>query len=553
MTNEQQAIMKMSPQEYLDNHPSISKSPVDEIEFTVATCTGCGIKSVMGGHDTSGMKVIQCGLCGTSQMHTLTPLKRRIFDTSQKATEPEFKREIFGTWNEEKPLEVPNEVPLESGDREPITSVEDAPLVIMDEASDVDPKVFDEPEKSYDDVKIKTIALNGLVGEWDENLTKIVVGPEFPLWIDPNYIRPSSLKFRRICPNFRQNEQEPELMEAANQGTRIHLAMETGDTDPLEEDDLPLYQWAWECRRKVLTESGLNLDVANPAFISHKELRFEGAARDPETGKHRYEGMVDEVALLPPYGAVMLDYKFGEWKVDSPEFNDQMKDYISKAFKKWKNLRWIRCVIIAPKRGESPEYTFYREELPTINRQISSIRARSHQDITKPNRHCNWCAKVGTCEKLWKSNESLVLDKSELPVANANWNLGKPMDLTKALRARPVVKAMLEAWCNEVKAAGLGLMDEGFEIPGFYQVMRKGKRRIVKMDKMMEKAIELGCSAEEVSDLVKVSMKAITDLVRSKAPRGQKKVVEDQLMDHLAAVDAIAYDDPYPVITQTKE
>lgn len=578
----------MTPQQYVDTVVPKGDGPQS---LCVLTCIGCGFHSHVEGHRSNPQTLSQCSICGVPQLHDQTNVTQDA--PFHQGPDPEFKKEFVGEWNEEKPPEVPMELDLgtsgqvanpESGTWEDPPSEPGEVFCTVcltttprETQGSGNPELLHcptcdknqwhyyrtasetktmesgevNPIKNEEDAKKALLELNGIVGEWEMTKRLVTQGPDFPLWIDPDYIRPSSLKFRRLCPNFRQNEEDPERMEAANQGTRIHLAMETGDTDPLEEDDLPLYDWAVDKRKEVIHDAIPNF---TPQSVnSFKEVRFEGLAKDPETGKKRYEGMVDEIMLLDPYGAVMLDYKFGEWKVDPPEFNDQMKDYISKAFKKWKHLRWIRCVIIAPKRGEAPEHTFYREELPTINRQISAIRGRAVQDITKPNRHCNWCAKVGNCPKLWKHMEPLTSGDSGLPIVKPEWNLDKPMDLGHALRIRPVVKAMLEKWCDEVKTTAIEVMDEGFEVNGFYKIMRKGKRKIVHLDKMTRKAKELGCTDEEISELTKVSMKGIVDLVRSKAPRGQKKIVEEQLMDFLKESGALAYDESYPVIQQAKE
>lgn len=67
---------------------------------------------------------------------------------------------------------------------------------------------------------------------------------------------PSSYKYRELCPHWENDNSPDKSTHAADMGTRLHLALETGDLSPLNGDpeEIALVTMCREYLSKVVGE-----------------------------------------------------------------------------------------------------------------------------------------------------------------------------------------------------------------------------------------------------------------------------------------------------------
>lgn len=281
---------------------------------------------------------------------------------------------------------------------------------------------------------------------------------------------PSTLKYFEIAPMYRPRHEDTN--EAAEKGTRIHLACETGNLDALVDEERLIAEQMLAAVDMIKARHKLPADVED-----HKEIRLY--MKTP-SGIETF-GTCDRLFNNKNEG-VMIDYKTGRNAIDDPEVNAQTQAYVAGAFQKFPELQVIHFYFIIPVRDEILFATYKRAQLPELLLRISTIIARARTATTcnpQPG-VCDFCSRQASCQHL--VDKALVLarkyqfDGYVVPdqVHSSEVTDGKTMGALKTL-AR-----LMKSWAEAVDfQANRMAFEEGQEIEGFSKIKVKGKTSVI--------------------------------------------------------------------------
>lgn len=312
---------------------------------------------------------------------------------------------------------------------------------------------------------------------------------------------PSSLRYREICAGWQHS---PGTSAAADEGTMMHEAAETGDLSALTPEQRAQVQ---ECLEYVLQfEEG--------ADEVHKELKLDCAGLT--------WGTADRVIIRGSgdHGHI-IDFKFGRWPVDDADANLQGWAYAVGVFHMFPVDR-VTVHFLIPRIDTATRHTFIRAtDYDRMKTRIAAVIARAElpePPLNADPKACQYCAAKATCPAL--TQKALMIP------ANQHWDLPadidpaaitEPEQLAKVLHVVPV----LEAWASEIKRVALDMARNGANIPGYTLRSRSGKRTI--KDLLPAWAIlneEFGIQLEDFLPACSVSIGALEDAVKSKAEKG---------------------------------
>jgi hypothetical protein len=348
-------------------------------------------------------------------------------------------------------------------------------------------------------------------------------------------IRPSSLKYIEICSDFEQPEQT-EVHPVTEAGSRLHEAMETGDLSKIEEDEIWMYDRASRARSDLMTDV---FGDAEPTV--HKELILEIAGE--------YAGMVDHFALNDKVG-LLIDYKFGFHKVDDPDVNIQFQDYTLKLFDKFTQVDTIVVAMIEPRRDEVTRHTYTRADVSTLRNRTKMVQERAGTGQRKASTNCQYCSHIGTCQEAYSKFAAAKHQGDLLPTIRPDWDLSQPMDLEKALDLRPIVKKFLDEWDKAVTSSAKQLLEEGYAVGNYYLQQRAGRKQVVDIDLVREKAAGQGVQPKDFDKCLSLSLTSLGNLIKDFAPKGKKTRHWDEFLDSCAT--AIEQSEPTEVIAKRK-
>lgn len=312
---------------------------------------------------------------------------------------------------------------------------------------------------------------------------------------------PSSLRYREICAGWQHS---PGTSDAAEEGTLMHEAAETGDLSKLTPEQVAQVQ---EC-----------LDYLAPledgADEVSKELRLDCAGLT--------WGTADRVIIRGGGDhAHVVDFKFGRWPVDDADVNLQGWAYAVGAFHMFPVER-VTVHFLIPRIDTATRHTFIRSvDYDRMKTRVAAVIARAEladPPLNPDPKACQYCAAKATCPAL--TAKALMIP------ANQNWEL--PADLDPAAITDPVqiakvlhVVPVLEAWASEIKRVALDLARNGATIPGYTLRSRSGKRTI--KDLLPAWSIlheEFDLELEDFLPACSVSIGGIEDAIKSKAEKG---------------------------------
>jgi hypothetical protein len=156
---------------------------------------------------------------------------------------------------------------------------------------------------------------------------------------------PSSIKMSAHCPGY---EGESGTNPAAEMGTRIHEALETGDWSGLNDYESSLAQGCRNAEDAIFKHHGYEVSELD----DYKEIRLTMQLRGEETF-----GTCDRLTVNGTE-AVQIDYKTGQMAVDEPQDNWQAKAYTLGAFQQFPQLDTIHFYFVACRRDEILFHTF---------------------------------------------------------------------------------------------------------------------------------------------------------------------------------------------------
>jgi len=325
---------------------------------------------------------------------------------------------------------------------------------------------------------------------------------------------PSSFAYREICAGFiNRDESGP----AAEEGTRIHKAVETGKLDGLTDEQR-------QCAEMCL-----------------QFVRCEEAAFRPERvlTEHKVSicekltfGTADRIAIAGNR-ALLFDYKFGRNSVPDAEENPQLQAYAVGVFEEFPVIEEVKVFILIPRRDEVSSAIYSRNDLNRLRLRVQTIIARCEaaKPELRPTEHCLYCAAQGTCAALHKHALTIAAgyeDELKLPDEFHPSRITDPTTMSRAL----TVARVMEKWCESVKHHALQMRLGGQEIPGHELRTRAGIRRI--SDPLAAwAAVRERLSPDQFVACCDVSLPKLENTFAEAAPRGSKTKAKQELCEAL--------------------
>ncbi len=358
---------------------------------------------------------------------------------------------------------------------------------------------------------------------------------------------PSSLKLRRICPGWRNDNTRDQT--AADEGTLMHTAYETGDLSKLDVEQRA-------CVEKALK---FTASLERGADEVHKEVRLN------ILGGLTF-GTADRVLVYKKVRrAVMVDLKNGRVAVDDAEFNLQGWAYVIGIFDQF-DVDEVEAIFVSPRRDEVTRHTFKRSDYTRLATEIRRIIERCQAfdaSIDEKNRTCDasllnahddaccYCGFIAKCPK--HANYGIEIAKKYAPLEIVDdVHSSELTDPTRMARLFTVAR-IIERWAESVKKHATDMAKQGMEIPGFELRERAGTREITNPVLAYNVLVESGLEPIEIVSAAKLSLSKIEKLVSDKAPRGQKSKSVATLNAALAANDAINSGESIHYLQKTRE
>ena len=331
---------------------------------------------------------------------------------------------------------------------------------------------------------------------------------------------PSSFAYREICAGFINRE---ESGPAAEEGTRIHKAVETGKLDELTDEQR---QCAEMCLRFVADEEAIF--HSEKVLTEHKVSICEGLTF----------GTADRIAIAGSR-ALLFDYKFGRNSVPDAEENPQLQAYATGIFEEFPVIDEVKAIILIPRRDEVSSAIYRRSDLPRLRMRVQTIIARCEvpEPELRPTEHCLYCAAQGTCNALHRHALTIAAgyeDELKLPDEFHPSRITDPATMSRAL----TVARVMEKWCESVKHHALQMRLNGQEIPGHELRTRAGTRKIT--DPLAAwLAVKERMTSDQFVACCDVSLPKLETTFADTAPRGGKAKAKQELCEALADLGVV--------------
>lgn len=256
--------------------------------------------------------------------------------------------------------------------------------------------------------------------------------------------------------------------EDAESGTRIHKALETGDTSELLPDELDTFEMCQDQRQQIV-EAWYGSDPGHGVLDPFLEVRLGltnigGVVEvtDETTATLRFTGQADVIAIAGKRGLV-LDYKTGRGDYEHATGNRQLRALAALAARRWR-LDSVRVAIVQPWAGKPTVADFDKQGLADafdwLSRTLERVNAATPEDLN-PGEHCKWCCSKAVCPAFREA----ALE----PVSNMAINLpGDPETARSALFARAM----------ELAPDSLARLVRGLKLVGWYQSAIEGAARL---------------------------------------------------------------------------
>jgi hypothetical protein len=315
---------------------------------------------------------------------------------------------------------------------------------------------------------------------------------------------PSSLKNKEICPHW---QNRPGSSAAADEGTRMHEAAETGTLDELNPEQRVQVQ---DCIDEVFRRQS---EIKNCS--RYNELRLDVAGMTFGTA---------DVVLVGKSTATLIDYKMGRVPVDPAETNLQGWAYALGVFDAFDVLA-VTVVFLQPRCDMISEFTFYRDpDYGRMAARVAEVIRKAEDDSSPFNPHpdnCEYCGCKAECPAL--ASKALAVatqysDELQLPEEMHPSNITEPKQMALALRLAPV----LMDWAQSVRKHALDMVLAGQEIPGYGLRYRAGQRIIKDLPLVWEIIQqEFAVPLHEFLPACSISVSALEKAVKNQQERGK--------------------------------
>jgi len=390
-----------------------------------------------------------------------------------------------------------------------------------------------------------------------DNTTTMTTAPKEPA-VDEEEAHaefgPSSIKMSAHCPGY---EGESGTNPAAEMGTRIHEALETGDWSKLNDYESSLAQGCRNAEEAIFKHHGYDISVLD----DYKEIRLTLQLRGEETF-----GTCDRLTVNGAE-AVQIDYKTGQMAIDEPQDNWQAKAYALGAFQRFPQLEAVHFYFIACRRDEILFHTFKREDMDEIVHAISGVIKRAKKvracfskanpaELIPQLKICNYCKNAGRCPSLAKLSVDTAkkyaptsMDFLSMPEEVHGSTCEDPQTIADMMKVVPIIKK----WAAGVEYAARRMaIEEGIEIPGYEIKERKGRRSITSALAAYG-AIKDEVAIEDFLDGIdKFPVGKMEKLVSDMAPRGQKKERVSEVMSELHRLGVIEHGKDSQFLSEVK-
>lgn len=346
---------------------------------------------------------------------------------------------------------------------------------------------------------------------------------------------PSKLKNLAICPGYLGSDT---TSEAAEEGTKLHLACETGNTRDLTDEQKQLVTIC----RGYATE----LEKSASVVLTEERLEILGGA---------LFGTADIVVRTNETEAHVIDYKFGRISVEGAKTNKQGKAYALGVFDLWPEVQWVTVHFLQPRRDEVSTHTFNRsKDVENIRHEITEIILNVEQHSDCPGKYqpqhgnCLWCGRKAECPRVAELTAALVAkthNSLELPTVLIPAKMTVEQ-LAGALDIGGVLEDHITKWHKMVKAEALQRTRSGQQVGDYVIERRAGKRTVV--DPVMVSEIlakTYGFTAVDVASITSMSITEMEKLVAQKAGKGKGAKAKEELQEKLESAGLVVSGESY--------
>tara|TARA_R100000995_G_scaffold84723_1_gene64482 strand:- start:1909 stop:3024 length:1116 start_codon:yes stop_codon:yes gene_type:complete len=337
---------------------------------------------------------------------------------------------------------------------------------------------------------------------------------------------PSSLKYCAGCAGYKGREG---TNAAAEMGTRIHEAIEILDPSNLQsEEEVSIYE-------EIIADQTEYLKNYEDRKLSetHSEIVLDIELKGTSTF-----GTCDHLSIYGETEGVLIDYKTGISKIDTPKNNYQARAYTIGCFQKFPKLEKIEFVFFIPQRNEILSDTFKRDELEDLIDDLSSVILEAERVRPKweegtpdlgeltPTVNCRFCAFEDVCPALG----GLVVEvakKINPQLPDVDLDSTEDPEVIEQLWA---IQKIVTNWADGFKKRAIKLAQEGLEFPNLRLKKMSGRRNITDRKKFIELANDFGMDSSQVLEQVSIPLSKIAKSIGDKAERGQKQKRSDEFM-----------------------
>lgn len=258
--------------------------------------------------------------------------------------------------------------------------------------------------------------------------------------------------------------------------------------------------------------------------------------------------------------AIIGDAKFGWNPVEDAETNLQGWAYAIGVMEKFPKVMMVDVVFAQPRLNMVSKARFFRNsDLEKMKLRVMAViaRAKDHQpeDLRPSEFSCLYCGAKATCTALHR--KALIISSKFAPLAEDGEliDLYNPSQLaTPELRGKAeILRRVLEPWCEKVRKDNLRYaVEEGEEIPGF-EVKSRAGRKSVSDPQITWELVKDRLTPEEFASVTEVSVAQLLKAYSSKAPRGSKEKLKQEIEDRLTDAGVLQGGDEIRYLQRIKE
>lgn len=334
---------------------------------------------------------------------------------------------------------------------------------------------------------------------------------------------PSGLKPLTYCRGFKNRGG---TSKAAERGTRIHFALETEDPSELEDES------EYEIYQACLADLESELALLEPGYARNDELRLY-----MDLGSCETFGTADVVAIDGSH-ALLLDFKTGTSVIDEPPANWQAKAYAIGVFQKFPQVETVKAVFSVPVRQELLSGMYFRNELKDYIREVGTLITEAAYvrrmwdelgqpplELLSPNDNCMYCHwnEANRCPALGAIVFDVVKRYDAGGALPAEGSIhGSDIDDPEVLSRMLPIANIAEKWASGVKRKSMEVALRDKKFPGYTLRSMGAPREVSDPVAAKEYAESCGFSIDEILKAATFSISKLADVVKAKAPRGQK-------------------------------